>query len=60
VRHTTSSTVIFPFESTGVFACAISCSSSWVASRWTISSVTLPPLTTRYGVVTNPCSEISA
>ena len=31
-----------------------------VASRWTISSVTLPFLTTRYGVVTKPCSETSA
>ena len=35
------------FASTGVLACAISRSSSWVASRWTISSVTMPSLTTR-------------
>ena len=35
------------FASTGVFAWAISCSSSWVASRCTISSLTVPSLTTR-------------
>ncbi len=44
-----------------MLACAIRSSSSCVASRWTISSVTLPSLTTlRYGVVTKPCSETSA
>ncbi len=60
VRQSTSLSVILPFLSSGVFACAMSCSSSWVASRWTIWSVTLPFSTTRYGVVTKPCSEISA
>ena len=48
------------FSSTSAFAWAITFSSSWVASRWTISSVTTPSLTTRYGVVTKPCSETSA
>ncbi len=47
------------FGSIGVFAWAIFLSSSCVASRWTILSVTSPSLTTRYGVVTKPCSEIS-
>ena len=46
--------------SISALACAIVCSSSWVASRLTISSVTTPSLTTRYGVVTKPCSEIWA
>ena len=35
------------FGSTSAFAWAITCSSSWVASRWTILSVTTPSLTTR-------------
>ena len=35
------------FSSTSAFAWAITLSSSWVASRWTISSVTTPSLTTR-------------
>ncbi len=51
---------MLPSLSSGVFACAMSCSCSSVASRWTISSVTLPFLTTRYGVVTKPNSETSA
>ena len=38
-----------PFSSTGSLACAIRRSCSSVASRWTISSVSLPSLTTRYG-----------
>ena len=49
-----------PFLSSGALACAISSSCSSVASRWTISSVTLPFLTTRYGVVTKPNSDTSA
>ena len=49
-----------PLSSTGSLACAIRRSCSSVASRWTISSVSVPSLTTRYGVVTKPYSEISA
>ena len=48
VRQTTSGPLSLPvFSSIGWFACAISCSSSCVASRWTISSVTTPSSTTR-------------
>ena len=61
VRQTTSGPLSLPvLASTGVFAWAMSCSSSCVASRWTILSVTTPSSTTRYGVVTKPCSETSA
>ncbi len=61
VRQMTSGPLSLPvFSSIGWFAWAMSCSSSWVASRWTISSVTTPSLTTRYGVVTKPNSEICA
>jgi hypothetical protein len=42
------------------FAWAMTFDSSSFASRRTISSVTTPSVTTRYGVVTKPCSEISA
>ena len=35
------------FGSTSAFAWAITLSSSWVASRWTISSLTTPSLTSR-------------
>ncbi len=49
-----------PFLSTGSFAWPIRRSCSSVASMWTISSVTLPFLTTRYGVVTKPNSDTCA
>ena len=51
---------LFVFGSISALAWAMILSSSWVASRWTILSVTTPSLTIRYGVVTNPCSEICA
>ncbi len=60
VRQMTSGPLSLPSLSSGWFACAMSCGSSCVASRWTMSSVTTPSLTTRYGVVTKPCSETSA
>ena len=61
VRQTTSGPFSLPvFSSTGWLACAISSSASCVASRRTISSVTTPSLTTRYGVVTKPKSLTSA
>ena len=47
VRHSTVSAVILPLASTSVFAWAIIFVSSCVASRWRISSVTTPFLTTR-------------
>ncbi len=47
VRQRISSSSSLPLESVGAFAWAISCSSSWVASRWRTSSVTLPFFTTR-------------
>ena len=48
VRHSTSGPLSLPdFSSTSAFAWAMTLSSSWVASRWTISSVTTPSLTTR-------------
>ena len=47
VRQRTESSVSFPFLSSGVVDCAIRRSCSWLASRCTISSVTLPLLTTR-------------
>ena len=59
-RHRTCGPLSLPvFGSISAFAWAITFSSSWVASRWTISLVTTPSLTTRYGVVTKPCSETS-
>ena len=47
VRQRIESPVSLPSLSSGVLACAIRRSCSAVASRWTISSVTLPFLTTR-------------
>ena len=42
VRQTTSSPMSLPLSSSSAFACAMRSCSSCVASRWTISSVTLP------------------
>ena len=49
IRQRTCGPLSLPlFWSTSAFACAITwSSSSWVASRWTISLVTTPSLTTR-------------
>ena len=52
-RHMTCPFSLF-LASSSAFACAITCSSSCVASSRTISFVTTPSLTTRYGVVTKP------
>src|SRR5436853_177412 len=49
-----------PLSPIGSVACAISRSCSSVASMRTISSVSRPSWTTRYGVVTKPYSEIPA
>ncbi len=47
-RHSTCGPLSLPlFASISAFAWAITLSSSWVASRWTISSVTTPSVTTR-------------
>ena len=48
VRHSTPGPLSLPlFSSNSAFACAITLSSSWVASRWTTLSVTTPSSTTR-------------
>ena len=47
-RHSTRGPLsLLVLGSISAFACAITCSSSWVASRWTIFEVTTPSLTTR-------------
>ncbi len=48
VRHSTPGPLsLLVFSSISALACAMTLSSSWVASRWTISLVTRPSLTTR-------------
>ncbi len=56
LRTSTSFSVIFPFLSRSVAACAIKYFSSSSALRYTISSVTLPFFTRTYGVSIIPKS----
>ena len=60
-RHVTCGPLSLPlFGSISALAWAMTFCSSSLASRWTILSVTRPSSTTRYGVVTKPCSDTSA
>jgi hypothetical protein len=55
-RASTRSSAKVPSSFSGAFACAMIASSSRFASSQAISPVTLPFLTTRYGVSMNPRS----
>jgi hypothetical protein len=59
-RAMTTSWTNLPFASVAALACAMTCRSSSIAERKTISFVTAESLTTRYGVSMNPNSLIRA
>ena len=59
-RHDTSSSTNLPFLSTSAFACAITYLPSSIADRYSMSLVTLPSCTLRYGVSMKPYSLVRA